>query len=206
MAKFRKRPVVIEAFPFTVPMAAALPDWLSVALRDGTAYYQGGEKPYMTIRTLEGEMRAELGDWIVRGVKGELYPCKPDIFAATYDQELAPPRSALTFDRLRQVNLTRCARWHGNGVSDWSLSDWAVAMAGEAGETCNVVKKLNRVRDGLTGNTVPDGELRDQLKEEIADTACYLDLLAAAADIDLGEAIREKFNIVSVRNGFPERL
>lgn len=41
--------------------------------------------PALLIPTLEGEMRAEVGDWIIRGVKGELYPCKPDIFEATYD-------------------------------------------------------------------------------------------------------------------------
>ena len=41
----------------------------------------------LMIRTLEGDMRADLGDWIIRGVKGEVYPCKPDIFAATYEEE-----------------------------------------------------------------------------------------------------------------------
>ena len=44
-------------------------------------------KPCLIIPTLEGEMRAEIGDWIIRGVKGELYPCKPDIFELTYEDE-----------------------------------------------------------------------------------------------------------------------
>lgn len=45
---------------------------------------------YVEIKTLEGTMRAEIGDWIIRGVKGEFYPCKPDIFAATYEPVLSP--------------------------------------------------------------------------------------------------------------------
>lgn len=112
----------------------------------------------------------------------------------------------LTFDRLRQANLARCARWHPGGVMDWAITDWALAMIGEAGEACNVVKKLNRSRDGVTGNDATDAELLRQLGHEIADTIIYLDLLAAAAGIDLSRAVIEKFNITSRNNGFPERL
>lgn len=112
----------------------------------------------------------------------------------------------LTFDELRRVNLARCRRWHPGGVADWSLSDWAVAMAGEAGEACNVVKKLNRERDAIGGNKDADGDLRGALAAEIADTLLYLDLLAARAGINLDAAVADKFNAVSVRMGFPERL
>ena len=58
MAKFRKKPVIIEA-------------------------YQTNEE--MDIQTLEGIMHASVGDWIITGVKGEKYPCKPDVFARTYE-------------------------------------------------------------------------------------------------------------------------
>ena len=93
MAKFRKKPVVIEAWRFIVsdyqnlldPSDAPHPDWLKAAFELGFAWYQGGGDPYITIKTLEGDHRARHGDWIIRGVKGELYPCKPDIFEATYD-------------------------------------------------------------------------------------------------------------------------
>lgn len=112
----------------------------------------------------------------------------------------------LTFDALRRANCSRCDRWHPGGIEDWSLSDWAVAMIGEAGEACNVVKKLNRVRDGITGNTKSEAELRAQLGAELADTLIYLDLLAQRAGIDLGAAVVAKFNAVSERVGFPERL
>ena len=81
MAKFRKKPVVIEA-----------------VIYDGTngneikKFTQGGcytdvndpNHPLFMIRTLEGEHVASVGDYIIKGVKGEFYPCKPDIFAATY--------------------------------------------------------------------------------------------------------------------------
>lgn len=88
MAKFRKKPIVIEAWPFS-PFSerghTPKPDWLIDAIEIGTVYFQGGAEPYYTIETLEGVMRASLGDWIIRGVKGELYPRRDDIFQATYE-------------------------------------------------------------------------------------------------------------------------
>lgn len=111
----------------------------------------------------------------------------------------------LTFDELRTANLTRCARWHPGGIEDWDLADWAVAMAGEAGEVCNVVKKLKREADGIRGNA-PGVDLRIALADELADVAIYLDLLAARAGIDLAAAIAAKFNHTSRSHGFPDRL
>lgn len=112
----------------------------------------------------------------------------------------------LTFAQLREANLSRCSRWHPRGLSEWSLSDWAVATAGEMGEALNVVKKLNRERDGIAGNTASEGELRKQLADEIADVAIYLDIMAASEGIDLAGAIAAKFNRTSEKVGFPERL
>lgn len=81
MTEYRKKPVVISAWQ--LGGAEPMPQWLHLgALRD--AWRPGGNGS-MEIITLEGAMRAEPGDWIIRGVKGELYPCKPDIFAATYE-------------------------------------------------------------------------------------------------------------------------
>ena len=82
--KYRKKPVVIEAWQ-VVGANQQKPYWLSEAMELGTVFWQGGDAPYFTIETLEGNMRADIGDWIIRGVKGELYPCKPDIFEATYE-------------------------------------------------------------------------------------------------------------------------
>lgn len=77
MPKFRKKPVVIEAFPWTGQRPSEWPAWATkVRLLDGR---------HLVIDTLEGMMKADLGDWIICGVKGEQYPCKPDIFYATYE-------------------------------------------------------------------------------------------------------------------------
>jgi len=107
---------------------------------------------------------------------------------------------------ISRVNLERCQRWHVSGLNSWSLSDWFTAFAGEVGELGNVIKKLNRVRDGMVGNKVTPEQLRVALGEEIADCYLYLDLLAQAAGVDLAVVVRDKFNEVSHRNGFPERL
>jgi len=85
MSKFRKKPVVIEAY--CLMGNKEIPDWLHEALHNGTVGVEDGG--VMEIHTLEGTMRAEPTDWIIRGVKGEIYACKPDIFAATYTPEAA---------------------------------------------------------------------------------------------------------------------
>jgi NTP pyrophosphatase (non-canonical NTP hydrolase) len=81
-------------------------------------------------------------------------------------------------------------------------------MAGEAGEACNAVKKLRRHADGM--NTAEDpateAECVAAIAVELADTVIYADLLAARLGIDLGDAVREKFNTVSVLRGADERL
>jgi NTP pyrophosphatase (non-canonical NTP hydrolase) len=107
---------------------------------------------------------------------------------------------------ISRINLQRCLRWHPDGINSWSLSDWAVAVSGEVGELCNVVKKLNRERDGLKGNKESMTELQIALWKEVADVYLYLDLFAQAAKMDLATAIAHKFDEVSIRNGFPERL
>ena len=81
MAKYRKKPVVIEAFQWRV--GDTRPDWFVSARRAGTVGADNGDG--CDIQTLEGIMHASAGDWIIQGVKGEIYPCKPDIFAATYE-------------------------------------------------------------------------------------------------------------------------
>lgn len=82
MAKFRKKPVVIEAVQWDGKLRTIDPLLAKSTVRE---VGQDFIEPDLIIPTLEGEMRAKLGDWIILGVKGELYPCKPDIFAATYE-------------------------------------------------------------------------------------------------------------------------
>ena len=78
MPNFRKKPVTIEARQWSGSNAVDLLDWITPAARQ--------EGSTLIIPTLEGDHEASLGDWIIKGVKGEFYPCKPDIFAATYEQ------------------------------------------------------------------------------------------------------------------------
>lgn len=90
MPTFRKKPVEIEAVRNTGEWAPII-EFLT---RFGLHRIPFGSGPPITrnddgtlnIRTLEGVMRADVGDWIIRGVQGELYPCKPDVFSATYEQ------------------------------------------------------------------------------------------------------------------------
>lgn len=82
MSKYRKKPIVIEAVQFTEETKNQVFHWVTCNHYPRTDE-QG--KPTLLIETLEGDMTAVLGDWIIKGVKGEFYPCKPDIFEKTYE-------------------------------------------------------------------------------------------------------------------------
>ncbi len=98
---YRKKPVVVPAFRMGID---PMPDWFmdqvtqnniilsSDAPEDLHPEQRGDYKPWCKIKTLEGEMTGDCGDYIIQGVNGEIYPCKPDIFAKTYDpvEEDAP--------------------------------------------------------------------------------------------------------------------
>ena len=80
MAQFRKKPIVIEAVQFhdsKAGLAEVVGFVPNIGLQNGVPI----------IRTLEGDMSVSPGDWIIKGVQGEFYPCKPDIFEATYELE-----------------------------------------------------------------------------------------------------------------------
>jgi hypothetical protein len=92
--KFRKKPVVIEAMQWDGTATAATPilDWTlshgstaSYRCADPDRCSENEDDHTIAIPTPEGTMSATAGDWIIRGVQGEFYPCKPDIFAATYE-------------------------------------------------------------------------------------------------------------------------
>ncbi len=84
MGQFRKKPVVIEAMQFVggPDSAATVQAWMG---NEAGRHIYDIDMDCLVIHTLEGKMDARVGDWIIRGVKGELYPCKPDIFDATYE-------------------------------------------------------------------------------------------------------------------------
>lgn len=94
--KARKKPVVIECFKYDGDFMNSkgeyyVPDWAIEALENGTLFfgvYQSGGKELpgaLFVRTLEGDMLASVGDYMIRGVNGEIYPCKPYIFEKTYE-------------------------------------------------------------------------------------------------------------------------
>lgn len=84
MPFYTKKPVTIEARRFLSDTAAEVADWCGGdVIGDG----EDGIPVYLDINTLEGIMRANLGDYIIKGVRGEFYPCKPDIFYDTYSSE-----------------------------------------------------------------------------------------------------------------------
>ena len=82
--RYRKRPIVIEAWQWDGRATKAVKGWLGDECRVD-AIRDGNRIAWLCVETLEGAMKAEPGDWIIRGIKGELYPCKPDIFEQTYE-------------------------------------------------------------------------------------------------------------------------
>lgn len=112
-------------------------------------------------------------------------------------------------ESLRVANAERCKRWHGEaGIMSWEGSMWACASGGEMGEALNVVKKIRRAEDNIQSKAVADTipELVQKLGLEIGDTIVYLDLLAQRYGLRLENCIRDTFNRVSIREGFPETL
>jgi hypothetical protein len=84
MGKFRKKPVVIEARQIRGYTDLLGPDGIA-AWCGGLAMQKDPGPVFMVVPTLEGSMEARIGDWIIKGVNGEFYPCKPDIFDKTYE-------------------------------------------------------------------------------------------------------------------------
>jgi hypothetical protein len=85
--KFRKKPVVIEAIKLERYNYPEIYSWMGEPFNEGHRVEQDPQTMHISIYicTLEGYMKAEQGDWIIKGVAGEFYPCKPDIFDASYE-------------------------------------------------------------------------------------------------------------------------
>ena len=93
--KYRKKPVVIEAVKWTGKNLFEITEFIEgkkpdmshpIASDKWQDYEQIIQKDGFKIKTLEGEMSADIGDFIIQGVQGEFYPCKPDIFKQTYEK------------------------------------------------------------------------------------------------------------------------
>ncbi len=101
------------------------------------------------------------------------------------------PKSGLTFDELRQKVFDRSIEAYANIMGTKDLSYFGNAIAGEVGEACNIIKKMER------GDTIPASELG----KELADIVVYADIIAAKNGLSLGTCVRNKFNEVSDRIG-----
>ncbi len=106
----------------------------------------------------------------------------------------------MKFEELSKANRARVGQFknkqggnahRGQGLHEWNVAEWGCAMAGEAGEACNIAKKIRR------GDFAEGTELQyaiDKLAEELADTVIYCDLMAQRVGLDLGSEVRAKFN------------
>ena len=93
--KYRKKPIIIEAFKYDGDLKGAdgeyyAPDWAVDAFEKGNLFYASVDTDSppceLFVKTPEGDMHVSVGDYIIHGVQGEIYPCKPDIFEETYEE------------------------------------------------------------------------------------------------------------------------
>lgn len=111
--------------------------------------------------------------------------------------------TGLGFDELRRANVARCEDVF-HPLMSWNLAEWGCAAAGEVGEACNVAKKIHR--GDFDSSELWLAKAYEDLGAELADAVIYLDLWAARAGIDLGEAVIAKFNRVSEKRGSEHTL
>lgn len=117
--KYRKKPVVIEAIQFTKEMEdSKFKELINFIGGENIAGASGSPMDKIIIKTLEGDMTASDGDYIIKGVNGEFYPCKPDVFDKTYDE--ADTLSTMNFgdaiEVLKQGGAIRRSGWNGKGL------------------------------------------------------------------------------------------
>jgi len=108
----------------------------------------------------------------------------------------------VSLEDLRAANISRAKEWHGDENTP-SIEYRFMELAGEVGEACNAQKKRQRTAMGIRGGTEDN---LDHIKEELADVLICLDLVAMDLGIDLGDAVRKKFNKTSEKYGLSVRM
>lgn len=119
MKQYKKKPVVIEAIKFLDDPNRILEIKDFMGVNTMTVSYQDPANPFIRIDTLEGEMKAMVGDYIIKGVNGEFYPCKPDIFEKTYD-EVNNTHASMNLGEaikvLKEGGVVRRKGWNGKDI------------------------------------------------------------------------------------------
>lgn len=169
--KATKKAVTIECFKYDGDLINSdgkfyVPEWAQKAYEDGTIFFK--DQGEMYIKTLEGDHHASVGDYIIRGVNGELYPCKPDIFEKTYDIDektdsvMEAPETTHGFDwaiqQLKAGKKVQRKDWNGKGMFitlqqgstvDGELMRNAPAKEFYTGKKCNIAPHIDmKAADG----------------------------------------------------------
>ena len=163
--KATKKPVTIECFKYDGDLKNSdgkfyAPEWAQKAYEDGTIFFKDHGEMY--IKTLEGDHHASVGDYIIKGVNGELYPCKPDIFEKTYDIDektdsvMEAHETTQGFDwAIQQLKAGRKVQrkgWNGKGMFitlqqgstvDGELMRNAPAKEFYTGKKCNIAPHID---------------------------------------------------------------
>lgn len=153
---FRKKPVTViahrigdDGWPDEIWQGVNDKQIVLYLGRDGNKCVTG----HVEIRTLEGTMRGEVGDWIIRGVKGEFYPCKPDVFEATYEAAEARRGPIPALPEIEQIltemRLASAEVDEANGTSDYNVRLCSLAL---------IARHLLRSLDALPPAPRPQGD------------------------------------------------
>jgi NTP pyrophosphatase (non-canonical NTP hydrolase) len=138
--------------------------------------------------------------WTPEEVKALLVDCFSFLRRAEAAQDATPAPRERGYGSLRAANAARQREWDGD--NQITLAYRGNELAGEAGEVCNVIKKLERERIGIRGSR----DTTEHLAEELADVVICADLIAMDKGIDLERAVADKFNATSEKVGLQTRL
>lgn len=190
--RFTKKPVTITAIKWTGNNLAYV-----IHFTDGRMPLMGGghagmkweeysdlvDRDGLKIFTLEGKMNAQVGDWIIRGVKGELYPCKPDIFELTYEQHHGITGATPTPTPIKRKALeAKLCKYHKNYIGFWGTLAGEIAdmLAADAQEIADLQQEL------------------DQLKTKVVTCQTYGHVVGACAECNTWDEINAEAQQVAV--------